>query len=151
MSIKAMHDRHKLTKAMKKFREGLSEMSAVDPDNSENPFVKLAVENLEEKLDYWLEEVDKVPEASFDRGPWEYDSKKEMVLATDTDGTLFSVAKDVEPQNAAAIAGLPNLIYASYTLWRLLETDPRIKDGLLDDLTVALRKAGVDVPIRKTV
>jgi hypothetical protein len=141
--MKAMHNRHKLTKAMDKFREGLTEMQCVDPDNPESPGVKAAVEHLEGKLDFWLEEVDKVPAARFTPAPWEYEGGD--VIATSETGLVVLIASGVEPCNADILTAAPDLVYASYGLWRRLEADPSLKEGVLDDIAAALRKAGICV------
>jgi len=147
MTIKAMHDRHKLNKAMAKFREGLSEMAAVDPNNPENGSVGIAVKDLEESVDYWLEEVDRVPEVHFDAGPWMHDKVNEAIVARDSEGTQFTVAREVETHNGTLLAAAPDLVYASYGLWRKLEADPGVKREILKDMAQALNRAGINVPI----
>lgn len=142
--IKAMHDRHKLNKAMVKFREGLSEMSAVDPENPENPGVQRAIDTLEDKVDYWLEELDRVPVATFTPGPWDARSDG-AIEAHDADSVAIYIAENVDKQDAALIAAAPDLAYAAYRLWRRLSADPGMNQRVLDDIVVALRKAGIDV------
>ena len=146
MTIKAMHQRHKLNVAMAKFREGLAEMASVDPDNPENNSVGIAVKDLEESVDYWLEEVDRVPEVEFDAGPWKARGDG-GIMAQDTEGVVIYVAENVEPHNWELIAGAPALVYAAYKAWRCLEMrDLKEKEReAVNGLADALRGAGVSI------